>query len=217
MEPFWHANVLQSMEPFWHANVLKTIEPFWHANVLPSMEPFWHANVQYASKKRFQNRAVSFHKTLFTVPFVSRFQRQYRSVYSPVSFRFVPFRFVSFRSVSFRLCAFTMELERAGDLASGATPTFGKGFTRLLFVARRLPEHTNVAARRQALQRSGFSPKNKSAVGLRAILRRVYRTVPNETKRNETKRNGMRTIWHVVRQRCTLVSCALLLNETVLN
>ena len=45
-----------------------------------------------------------------------------------------------------------------------------------------------MAARQQALQRSGFSPKNKSAVGLRAILRRVYRTVPNETKRNETER-----------------------------
>ena len=44
IEPFWHANVLQSMEPFWHAIVLKTIEPFWHANVLQSLEPFWHAN-----------------------------------------------------------------------------------------------------------------------------------------------------------------------------
>ena len=36
-------------------------------------------------------------------------------------------------------------------------PTFGKGFPRLLFVARRLPEHANVAVRWQALQQSRVS------------------------------------------------------------
>ena len=46
-----------------------------------------------------------------------RFSPRYRSV---------SFRFVSFRSISFRLCAFTMELERTGDLASGGYTHFWK-------------------------------------------------------------------------------------------
>ena len=36
-------------------------------------------------------------------------------------------------------------------------PTFGKGFPRLLFVARRLPEHANMAVRWKALQQSRVS------------------------------------------------------------
>ena len=58
-EPFWHANVLQSMEPFWLANVLKTIEPFWHANVLKTIEPFWHANVLQSIEPFWHANAVA--------------------------------------------------------------------------------------------------------------------------------------------------------------
>ena len=43
--------------------------------------------IQYASKKRFQNRSVSFGETVINVPFVCRFRQSCRSV----SFRFVPF------------------------------------------------------------------------------------------------------------------------------
>ena len=86
-----------------------------------------------------------------------------------------------------------MEIERTGDLASGGYAHFWKRHREGSVRRQGLPKHTNVAARRQALQRSGFSPKNKSAVGLRAILRIVYRTVPNETKRKGTERyaNGL--------------------------
>ena len=62
-------------------------------------------DLQYASKKWIQNHAISFHKTLLTVPFVSHFQWQYSLVFSSVSF-------CSFRSV------FTMELERTNHLVS---------------------------------------------------------------------------------------------------
>ena len=47
--------------------------------------------LQYASKKRFQYRAVSFLRMAIIVQYVCRFWQL---------FRFIPFRFVSFRSVS---------------------------------------------------------------------------------------------------------------------
>ena len=107
-----------------------------------------------------------------------------------------------------------MGLKRARDLASGGYAHFWK---RLREASVRCQE----AAR--AYQR-GCKATDTPAKRLfseekerRWTAHNSPQSVQNGTERNKTKRNSMRTVWDVVRQRCTLVSCAFLLNKMVLN